>query len=180
MLYRISVAERGLTGIANIFRIRLSGLDDLLRAGTVPFKSDSHDVEYLPPPSPLPIVTSSLLVYFAVPSNKTVKESGSQNTPGRWRHHSSDALSEGRQRRRCFLLLFKMCSMERLRQEQLCYTYILKTDINRLCQTVMSYQTDASAFVTYRGITTFTKKIFTNICSEILFVIHRKWIRKGV
>ena len=38
MLYRISVAERGLTGIANIFRSRLSGLDDLLRAGTVPLK----------------------------------------------------------------------------------------------------------------------------------------------
>ena len=38
MLYRISVVERGLTGIANIFRSRLSGLDDLLRAGTVPFK----------------------------------------------------------------------------------------------------------------------------------------------
>ena len=36
MLYRISVAERGLTGIANIFRNRLSRLDDLLRAGTVP------------------------------------------------------------------------------------------------------------------------------------------------
>ena len=36
MLYGISVAERGLTGIANIFRSRLSGLDDLLRAGTVP------------------------------------------------------------------------------------------------------------------------------------------------
>ena len=36
MLYRISVAERGLTGIANIFRSRLSGLDDLLQAGTVP------------------------------------------------------------------------------------------------------------------------------------------------
>ena len=38
MLYRISVAERGLTGIANIFRSRLSRLDDLLRAGTVPLK----------------------------------------------------------------------------------------------------------------------------------------------
>ena len=38
MLYRISVAERGLTGIANIFRSRLSRLDDLLRAGTVPFR----------------------------------------------------------------------------------------------------------------------------------------------
>ena len=36
MLYRISVAERGLTGIANIFRSRLSRLGDLLRAGTVP------------------------------------------------------------------------------------------------------------------------------------------------
>ena len=36
MLYRISVAERGLTGIAKIFRSRLSTLDDLLRAGTVP------------------------------------------------------------------------------------------------------------------------------------------------
>ena len=36
MLYRISVAVRGLTGIANIFRSRLSRLDDLLRAGTVP------------------------------------------------------------------------------------------------------------------------------------------------
>ena len=36
MLYRISVTERGLTGIANIFRSRLSRLDDLLRAGTVP------------------------------------------------------------------------------------------------------------------------------------------------
>ena len=36
MLYRIAVAERGLTGIANIFRSRLSRLDDLLGAGTVP------------------------------------------------------------------------------------------------------------------------------------------------
>ena len=35
-MYRISVAERGLTGIANTFRSRLSRLDDLLRAGTVP------------------------------------------------------------------------------------------------------------------------------------------------
>ena len=40
MLYRISVAERGLTGIANIFRSRLSGLDDFLRAGTVPLKTN--------------------------------------------------------------------------------------------------------------------------------------------
>ena len=38
MLYRISVAERGLTGISNIFRSRLSGFDDPLRAGTVPLK----------------------------------------------------------------------------------------------------------------------------------------------
>ena len=36
MLYRISVTERGLTGIDNIFRSRLSRLDDLLGAGTVP------------------------------------------------------------------------------------------------------------------------------------------------
>ena len=42
MLYRISVAERGLTGIANIFRSRLSGSDDLLRAGTVPLTMHSH------------------------------------------------------------------------------------------------------------------------------------------
>ena len=35
-MYQISVAERCLTGIANIFRSRLSGLDDLLQAGTVP------------------------------------------------------------------------------------------------------------------------------------------------
>ena len=35
-MYRISVADRGLTGIANIFRSRLSRLDDFLRAGTVP------------------------------------------------------------------------------------------------------------------------------------------------
>ena len=38
MLYQISVAERGLTSITNIFRSRLSGLDDLLQAGTVPLK----------------------------------------------------------------------------------------------------------------------------------------------
>ena len=45
MLYRISVAERGLTGIiANIFRNRLSGLDDLLQAGTVPLTS-AHSVQ---------------------------------------------------------------------------------------------------------------------------------------
>ena len=36
MLYRISVAERGLTGIAKTFPSRWSGLDDLLQAGTVP------------------------------------------------------------------------------------------------------------------------------------------------
>ena len=38
MLYRISVTESGLTGIANIFRSRLSRLDDLLGAGTVPLR----------------------------------------------------------------------------------------------------------------------------------------------
>ena len=37
MLYRISVAERGLTGIAKYFAVVLSGLDDLFRAGAVPF-----------------------------------------------------------------------------------------------------------------------------------------------
>ena len=42
MSYRISVAERGLTGIANIFRSRLSRLDDLLRAGTVPLNGLSR------------------------------------------------------------------------------------------------------------------------------------------
>ena len=41
MLYRISVTERGLTGIANIFRSRLSRLDDLLGAGTVPLSRHS-------------------------------------------------------------------------------------------------------------------------------------------
>ena len=33
MLYRIAVTERGLTGIANIFRSRLSRLDDFLELG---------------------------------------------------------------------------------------------------------------------------------------------------
>ena len=42
MLYRISVTERGLTGIANIFRSRLSRMDDLLRAGTVPLTEQIH------------------------------------------------------------------------------------------------------------------------------------------
>ena len=41
MLYRISVTERGLTGIANIFRSRLSRLDDLLGAGTVPLSNSA-------------------------------------------------------------------------------------------------------------------------------------------
>ena len=45
MLYRISVTERGLTGIANIFRSRLSRLDDLLRAGTVPFDFQHTTIE---------------------------------------------------------------------------------------------------------------------------------------
>ena len=42
MLYRISVTERGLTGIANIFRSRLSRLDDLLGAGTVPLSMSTR------------------------------------------------------------------------------------------------------------------------------------------
>ena len=46
MFYRISVAERGLTGIANIFRSRLSGLDDLLRAGTVPLMDNDIRVAH--------------------------------------------------------------------------------------------------------------------------------------
>ena len=44
MLYRISVTERGLTGIANIFRSRLSRLDDLLGAGTVPLSASAAEV----------------------------------------------------------------------------------------------------------------------------------------
>ena len=44
MLYRISVTERGLTGIANIFRSRLSRLDDLLGAGTVPLIDIVRDI----------------------------------------------------------------------------------------------------------------------------------------
>ena len=43
MLYRISVTERGLTGIANIFRSRLSRLDDVLGAGTVPLSVMVHN-----------------------------------------------------------------------------------------------------------------------------------------
>ena len=42
MLYRISVAERGPTGIANIFRSCFSGLDDFLQAGTVPLTPPSR------------------------------------------------------------------------------------------------------------------------------------------
>ena len=45
MLYRISVTERGLTGIANIFRSRLSRLDDLLGAGTVPLRSKGMELK---------------------------------------------------------------------------------------------------------------------------------------
>ena len=48
MLYRISVTERGLTGIANIFRSRLSRLDDLLGAGTVPLRNPHHSALTLP------------------------------------------------------------------------------------------------------------------------------------
>ena len=63
MLYRISVAERGLTGIANIFRSRLSRLDDLLRAGTVPLRLEYLDMcvcfasadNFQPPIAALPL-----------------------------------------------------------------------------------------------------------------------------
>ena len=44
MLYGISVAEHGLTGIAIFFRSRLSGLDDLLQAGTVPLSINCVDI----------------------------------------------------------------------------------------------------------------------------------------
>ena len=44
MLYRISVTERGLTGIANIFRSRLSRLDGLLGAGTVPLTLETMSI----------------------------------------------------------------------------------------------------------------------------------------
>ena len=47
MLYRISVTERGLTGIANIFRSRLSRLDDLLGAGTVPLTESVRSATYI-------------------------------------------------------------------------------------------------------------------------------------
>ena len=49
-MYRISVAERGLTGIANIFRSRLSRLNDLLRAGTVPLTLARTGGVGAPPP----------------------------------------------------------------------------------------------------------------------------------
>ena len=44
MLYRISVTERGLTDIANIFRSRLSRLDNLLGAGTVPLNRNTMSI----------------------------------------------------------------------------------------------------------------------------------------
>ena len=59
MLYRISVAERALTGIANIFSrllcSLLSGLDDLLRAGTVPL-TEITTVFYI---NPIHVIFSS-------------------------------------------------------------------------------------------------------------------------
>ena len=55
MLYRISVAKRGLTGIANIFRSHLSGLDDLLQAGTVPLT-----IAITPPPTNVVTLKSQL------------------------------------------------------------------------------------------------------------------------
>ena len=65
MLYRISVAERRLTGIANIFRSRLSGLEDLLRAGTVPLREKSEysrpDLTRPDPARPGPITLFKVL-----------------------------------------------------------------------------------------------------------------------
>ena len=61
MLYRISVAERGLTGIANIFRSRLSRLDDLLRAGTVPLMISVASSKVLGPKSNMEVVFISQL-----------------------------------------------------------------------------------------------------------------------
>ena len=64
-----TVAERGLTGIANIFRSRLSGLDDLLRAGTVPltrkktFEQVFSSSYALPDCTPLSSLSMSLQVY---------------------------------------------------------------------------------------------------------------------
>ena len=66
MLYRISVAKRGLTGIANIFRSRLSGLDDLLRAGTVPLSSLDviHEKNIIPKTIHLSLVTSNMYLQY--------------------------------------------------------------------------------------------------------------------
>ena len=64
MLYRISVAERGLTGIANIFRSRLNRLDDLLRAGTVPLREKS-EYSQPDPTRPDPTQSRSLKPYIS-------------------------------------------------------------------------------------------------------------------
>ena len=62
MLYRISVTERGLTGIANIFRSRLSRLDDLLGAGTVPLREKSKYSRHGPArPDPITLFKSLYL-----------------------------------------------------------------------------------------------------------------------
>ena len=53
MLYRISVTERGLTGIDNIFRSRLSRFDDLLGAGTVPLTRAPLGGLFRAPPPPI-------------------------------------------------------------------------------------------------------------------------------
>ena len=63
MLYRISVTERGLTGIANIFRSRLSRLDDLLGAGTVPL-TGKHPLSGLLGPTNGTIVLKTLPILF--------------------------------------------------------------------------------------------------------------------
>ena len=65
MLYRISVTERGLTGIANIFRSRLSRLDDLLGAGTVPLTGGPNGTPVLRDGPPVSIIwpTSGIYVF---------------------------------------------------------------------------------------------------------------------
>ena len=73
MLYRISVTERGLTGIANIFRSRLSRLDDLLGAGTVPLNKLGKNVTRL--------YCAGSYVDFAEPEPSSHHATISQQTP---------------------------------------------------------------------------------------------------
>ena len=74
MLYRISVTERGLTGIANIFRSRLSRLDDLLGAGTVPL--NSLDANKSTGPDGIPVILLKLIaLLIAKPLSQLFKKS---------------------------------------------------------------------------------------------------------